>query len=90
MTASRTEKAKAAFRAINDLLKHGDTLPETLEAGLREVGHQLSETLCPYTTELLDEHKRKLDKDFPDYEHWYIRWGETVTWCDRRKPISER
>ena len=86
MTAPRTEKVKATFRAVNELLKHHDMLTETLESGLRELRSELSEILCLYTTKELDEHKRKLDERFPEWEHWYIRCGEVVTWCDRRKP----
>jgi hypothetical protein len=79
------QQVQATFRAVNELLKYRDVLPESLASDLRELGHQLSETLCPYTTEKLDAHKRKLDERFPEYEHWYIRWGTCVTWCDRLK-----
>lgn len=89
MTAPRRERVKAAFRAVHDLLKYRDMLTEPLEANLRELRGQLSEILCPYTTQQLDEHKKELDEKFPEYEHWYIRCGETVTWCDRRKPESD-
>lgn len=42
--------------------------------------------LYPYATKELDAHKKMLDERFPHYEHWYIRCGSIVTWCDRRKP----
>ena len=88
-SSPRTEKVKATFRAVNELLKHHDMLTETLESGLRELRSELSEILCLYTTKELDAHKRKLDEQFPEWEHWYIRCGEAVTWCDRRKPTRD-
>ena len=53
MTGSspRTEKVKATFRAVNELLKHHDMLTETLESGLRELRSELSEILCPHYDE---------------------------------------
>lgn len=80
---------RAVFRAADDLLRllkqHG-RLGGSLEGGLRELRGDLTEVLCPYTVEQLDAHKKVLDERYPQYEHWYIRCGSTVTWCDRRKP----
>lgn len=84
---SRNE-IQSAFHAVNDLLQHQSVLADSLKASLRELRSQLSERLCPYSTEQLDAHKKLLDERFPDYEHWYLRCGTTVTWCDRRKSIS--
>jgi hypothetical protein len=83
MTTPSSGQAQAAFRAINDLLQHPDLLPAPLAAGLAQLRHHLSEQLCRYGTEELEAAKRKLDERFPAFEHYYIRCGATVTWCDR-------
>ena len=64
---------------------HHDLLPPPLFTSLRELNARLSERLCPYPAEQLDARIKELDKQFPDYEHWYIRCGTTVTWCDQKK-----
>jgi hypothetical protein len=89
ITSLRTDEVKSGFQAINGLLQHDEILTDSLRASLRELRSLLSERLCPYTTEQLDAHKKSLDERFPDYEHWYIRCGTTVTWCDRRRPIAD-
>jgi hypothetical protein len=82
-------KDKSFFLAVNDLLQYREMLPESLEASLHELGREVSARLCPYPAEQLEMEREKLNQKFPDYEHWYIRWGETVTWCDRRKQVGE-
>jgi len=64
---------------------HRDLLPPPLLASLREFNARLSERLCPYPAERLDARIKELDDQFPGYEHWYVRCGTTITWCDRRK-----
>jgi hypothetical protein len=84
-----TKEAQIVFRAVDDLLKlltEHDMLPGPLEAGLRQLRDQLTDKLCPYPIEQLEAEKKQLNERFPRYDHWYIRCGSTVTWCDRRKP----
>jgi hypothetical protein len=84
------KEARKLFGKVNDLynvLRDLGMLTGSLEAGLRELRDQLTDILCPYPVEELDRHVKALDEKFPDWEHWYIRCGTTVTWCDR--PIKE-
>ena len=85
MTAPGKKEYQAAIRAVSDLLQHRSALPSPLEASLSQLQRQLTELLCPYSTRELDAHKKMLDERYPDYEHWYIRCGTIVTWCDRRR-----
>jgi hypothetical protein len=91
MTSPGTDKVRATFRAVDSLLGHRDMLSESLEADLTELRRRLSEKLCPYPIHELEAHKEKLNERFPDYEHWYILCGTTVTWCDkpRKKPDQD-
>jgi hypothetical protein len=91
MTSPGTDEIRTAFRAVDDLLQHRGMLTMSLEAGLTELRRRLSEKLCPYSVQELEAHKKKLDERFPEYEHWYILCGTTVTWCDkpRQKPFPD-
>ena len=80
---------RAAFVATRELQGQKDMLTFWLTAGHKHLTDQLTEKLCPYSTGQLDAHKKQLDERFPEYEHRYIRCGATVTWCDRRKPVSD-
>ena len=75
----------AAYRTVSALFAYRDLLSASLLVGLRELSDRLSERLCPYSTRELDAARDRLNRDFPDYDHWYIRSGTAVTWCDRRK-----
>ncbi|MBV9450054.1 MAG: hypothetical protein JO345_29620 [Streptosporangiaceae bacterium] len=89
VTTGGKDVARTVFRTADDLLKlleRYDMLSESLEAGLRELRAELTDTLCPYTVEQLDAEKRKLDERFPEFEHRYTRCGSIVTWSDRRRP----
>lgn len=81
-----TSQAQTAYRAVSGLLvNHRDLLSPLLQAELGDLYDRLSECLCPYTTRKLDARKDKLNEQFPDYEHWYIRSGTAVIWCDRKR-----
>lgn len=85
-----TSQAQTAYRAVSGLLAtHRDLLPSSLKAELGDLYDRLSERLCPYTTADLDARKNKLNEQFPDYEHWYIRSGTAVIWCDRKKAAAQ-
>jgi hypothetical protein len=79
-------RAEDVFWLVNTLYQdHRDVLTESETALLRGLRDRLTDIVSPYPVALLEEEKRKLDERFPDREHWYIRCGKTVTWCDRRK-----
>jgi hypothetical protein len=82
----KEDEAHAAFRAVSGLLnEHRGMLPDSLADSLTEFQRQLTDQISPCRIEELDARKKKLDEQFPGYEHWHIRCGVTVTWCDRRK-----
>lgn len=81
-TAGKKE-AQTVFRAIDslrELLTNHDMLTGSLETELKELRHQLTDFLCPYSVEELDRQVQELDEKFPDWEHGYTRCGTTVTW----------
>ena len=81
-----SKEAEDVFRLANALYQeHRDALNETEADALRGLRVRLTYILNPYPVAVLDEQKKELDRKFPDREHWYIRCGKTVTWCDRRK-----
>ena len=81
-----TSQAEDVFRLVNALYQeHGDTLTEAEAAAVRGLRDRMTDILCPYPVAVLEEDRKKLDAKFPDREHWYVRCGKTVTWCDRRK-----
>jgi hypothetical protein len=82
-----TRRAEEVFRLVNALYQdHRDVLNDAETGTLRGLRERLTDILCPYPVAVLEEDRKKLDERFPDREHWYIRCGKTVTWCDRRKP----
>ena len=88
LDSKSTKDIHTVFRSVDDLLKllqQHEMLPGPLEAELRELRDQLTDKLCPYPIEQLEAEKKQLNERFPDYDHWYIRCGTIVTWCDRRK-----
>jgi hypothetical protein len=43
--------------------------------------------MASFLTEL-DEHKRELEHDNPDWQIWYVpKMDRTVTWCARPHPL---
>lgn len=87
-TELSTSRAETVFRLANALYQdHGEVLSEEEIDALRGLRARLTDILCPFPVALLDDEVRELDAKFPDREHWYIRCGKTVTWCDR--PRSE-
>jgi len=60
----------AAQRTVSALFAYRDLLSASLLAGLRELSDRLSERMSPYSTKELDAALDRLNRDFPDYEHW--------------------
>ncbi|HEX6525065.1 MAG TPA: hypothetical protein VF070_34435 [Streptosporangiaceae bacterium] len=84
-----TSQAEDVFRLVNALYQeHGDALTEAEAVAVRGLRDRMTDILCPYPVAVLEEDRKKLDAKFPDREHWYVRCGKTVTWCDRRKLSS--
>jgi len=85
-----TSRAEEVFRLANTLYQdQRDVLTEPETAALRGIRERMTDILCPYPVAVLEEDRKKLDERFPDREHWYIRCGKTVTWCDRpREPAD--
>jgi hypothetical protein len=80
------KQARTVFRAVADLrqtLRSLDVLPGSLDAELGDLCEQLTDMICPYSVEECDRHVKKLNEAIPDWEHWYKRYGEGVTWHDR-------
>lgn len=86
MSASRAE---AVFRLVNALYQdYGDVLSHSEADALRGLRSRLTDILCPFPVTQLDEETRQLNERFPDREHFYVRCGKTVTWCDRPRERS--
>lgn len=83
-------RAEEVFRLANTLYQdQRDVLTGPESDALRGIRDRMTDVLCPYPVAVLEEDRKKLDERFPDREHWYIRCGKTVTWCDRPKEMAE-
>ncbi|HEX6522688.1 MAG TPA: hypothetical protein VF070_22180 [Streptosporangiaceae bacterium] len=79
-------RAEEVFRLANALYQdHRDVLDDAETEVLRGLRTRLTDILSPYPVALLDAEARDLNEKFPDREHYYIRCGKSVTWCDRPK-----
>ena len=83
-------RAEEVFRLANALYQdQREMLTEPETVALRGIRDRMTDVLCPYPVAVLEEDRKKLDERFPDREHWYIRCGKTVTWCDRPKEPAD-